>query len=220
MEWGEQQPFLRRTVTGSLSCRSSSPPSRPHARRTPPTTVLSPTWSNFTTSDFRRELRSEAAAEEKGCGHNCREHANHPLSPTVQVIVVVARSLIAFNATVCQKLSRGSRLRRTQGRESGSRRRKGGRGEGRGREQKSSRKVAKTLRRNCAKFVGISAEIRQLPPSAFPSAHRATSFLERRGRARERDEGRTALGDLTYHGNSPGRASRIPYCPRSTLHTR
>ena len=99
-----------------------------------------------------------------------------------------------------------------------------GQGEGRrdegtreGGEQKSSRKVAKTLRRNCAKFVGISAEIRQLPPSSFPSAHRATSFLERRGRAR--DEGRTALGDLTYHGNSPGRAFRIPSCPRSALHT-
>ena len=99
---------------------------------------------------------------------------------------MVARSLIAFNATVYQKLSRGSRLGRTQGSEFGSRRRKKGRrAEGRG-EQKSSRKVAKTLRRNCAKFVGISAEIRQLPPSAFPYAHRATSFLERRGRARER----------------------------------
>ena len=70
---------------------------------------------------------------------------------------------------------------------------------GRRREQKSSRKVAKTLRRNCAKFVGISAEIRQLPPS--PPRTEQPHFSKG-----GRDEGRTALGDLTYHGNSPGRA--------------
>ena len=59
---GEQQPFPRRTVTGSLSCQTSSPPSRPHARRTPPTTILSPTWSNFTTSEGSCGQRRKRAA--------------------------------------------------------------------------------------------------------------------------------------------------------------
>ena len=70
---GEQQPFPRRTVTGSLSCQTSSPPSlppslapsecsRPHARRTPPTTILSPTWSNFTTSEGSCGQRTKRAA--------------------------------------------------------------------------------------------------------------------------------------------------------------
>ena len=64
---GEQQPFPRRTVTGSLSCQTSSPPwsecPRLHARRTPPTTVLSPTWSNFTTSEGSCGQRRKRAAD-------------------------------------------------------------------------------------------------------------------------------------------------------------
>ena len=71
---GEQQPFPRRTVTGSLSCQTSSPPSIPpshranapdptHDARTPPTTVLSPTWSNFTTSEGSCGQRRKRAAD-------------------------------------------------------------------------------------------------------------------------------------------------------------
>ena len=220
MEWGsEQQPFPRRTVTGSLSCQTSSPPSlspslapsecsRLHARRTPPTTVLSPTWSNFTTS-------------EGSCGQRRKRAADIIVGSTL-----IIPSLPPAPAWGCSSHSRGCSLPnclqcdclskvvegiktwsypreriRVKEKEGGTKR-----GEGKGAEilAKSCQDAAAKLREVCwhlSRNKATSAFRR-----AFPSAHRATSFLERRGRARKRDEGRTALGDLTYHGNSPGRA--------------
>ena len=151
MEWGsEQQPFPRRTVTGSLSCQTSPSP-------------LSSTWSNFTTSEGSCGQRRKRAADiivgstliipSLPPAWGCSSHSRGCSLPNCLQCDCLSKVVEGIKTSPYPR----ERIRVKE--------KEGKRDERRVGEQKSSRKVAKTLRRNCAKFVGISAEIRQLPPS-------------------------------------------------------